>query len=85
MNLELDNTEALAEKADRRQFTDLVERMLSLDPDTRITPKDAANHNFMKLKHLDRYDFCRHVRHSVEVTFCFCEFIFLKFMINRLL
>ncbi|XP_022643697.1 homeodomain-interacting protein kinase 1-like [Varroa destructor] len=67
MNLELDNTEALAEKADRRQFTDLVERMLSLDPDTRITPKDAANHNFMKLKHLDRYDFCRHVRHSVEI------------------
>lgn len=36
---------------DRRklaQLVDLLERMLALDPDRRITPKDALKHPFIK-------------------------------------
>ena len=30
------------------QLADLLERMMALDPDKRITPKDALKHAFIK-------------------------------------
>ena len=37
-----------AERKKLLQFRDLLEKMLALDPDKRITPKDALNHPFVK-------------------------------------
>lgn len=42
----------LAEKADRREFIDLLKRMLRLDADKRITPSKTLAHPFVTMSHL---------------------------------
>uniref|UniRef100_T1JHT3 non-specific serine/threonine protein kinase n=1 Tax=Strigamia maritima TaxID=126957 RepID=T1JHT3_STRMM len=51
---DLEGGELLAEKADRREFIDLLKRMLTMDQERRITPTEALNHAFVSLKHLVR-------------------------------
>ena len=51
----LDGSEVLADRVDRRQFVDLLKRMLSLDQDFRISPKEALNHPFITMAHLSDY------------------------------
>lgn len=48
----LEGTDVLAEKADRREFIDLLKKMLTLDADKRITPTKTLNHPFVTMTHL---------------------------------
>ncbi|XP_076133248.1 homeodomain-interacting protein kinase 1-like isoform X2 [Alosa pseudoharengus] len=61
----LDGTDILAEKADRREFIDLLKKMLTLDADKRITPMKTLNHPFVTMTHL------LHFPHSSHVKSCF--------------
>lgn len=65
--LNLVGSELLAEKADRREFVDLLKRMLFLDQEHRITPYQALNHNFVTLNHLADYAHCSIVKASVRM------------------
>lgn len=44
-----------AERVDRKEFLELIKRMLVLDADSRITPGEALGHNFVTLNHLYEY------------------------------
>ncbi|XP_051516883.1 homeodomain-interacting protein kinase 1-like isoform X2 [Myxocyprinus asiaticus] len=61
----LEGTDILAEKADRREFIDLLKKMLILDADKRITPTKTLNHPFVTMAHL------LHFPHSSHVKSCF--------------
>jgi homeodomain interacting protein kinase len=52
---DLEGSELLAEKIDRKEFIDLLKRMLTLDQDRRITPGEALNHPFITMAHLIEY------------------------------
>lgn len=56
--MDLEGGELCGEKADRREFIDLLKRMLTLDQERRITPGEALNHNFVTLNHLVEYAHC---------------------------
>ncbi|RWS29518.1 homeodomain-interacting protein kinase 2-like protein, partial [Leptotrombidium deliense] len=64
---DLEGGELCAEKADRREFIDLLKRMLTLDQDRRVTPGEALNHNFVTLNHLVEYAHCSNVKNSVQM------------------
>lgn len=49
---DLEGSELIAEKLDRREFIDLLKRMLSLDQEKRILPSDALRHPFITMAHL---------------------------------
>ncbi|XP_053362151.1 homeodomain-interacting protein kinase 3a isoform X1 [Clarias gariepinus] len=63
--LNMEGCDQLAEKADRREFVDLLKMMLLIDADQRITPSDVLNHPFVTMQHL--LDF----PHSSHVQSCF--------------
>lgn len=65
--LNLVGSELLAEKADRKEFVDLLKRMLVLDQEHRITPYEALNHNFVTMNHLADYAHCSIVKASVQM------------------
>ncbi|KAJ8400288.1 hypothetical protein AAFF_G00399820 [Aldrovandia affinis] len=65
MSSNLEGTDMLAEKADRREFIDLLRKMLTLDADKRITPMKTLGHPFVSMTHL--LDF----PHSSHVKSCF--------------
>ncbi|KAJ8360611.1 hypothetical protein SKAU_G00171360 [Synaphobranchus kaupii] len=65
MSTNLEGTDMLAEKADRREFIDLLKKMLTLDADKRITPMKTLGHPFVTMAHL--LDF----PHSSHVKSCF--------------
>nr|CAB3252980.1 homeodomain-interacting protein kinase 2 [Phallusia mammillata] len=50
-----DNVDMMAEKADRREFLDLLKKMLVLNSECRITPGEALNHPFVAMSHLVDY------------------------------
>ena len=50
MNLE--GSDLLAEKADRREFVNLLKKMLFIDAEERIAPADALSHSFVTMQHL---------------------------------
>lgn len=50
--LNMEGCDQLAERADRREFVDLLRMMLLIDADQRITPSDALNHPFVTMQHL---------------------------------
>ncbi|KAJ3601829.1 hypothetical protein NHX12_029592 [Muraenolepis orangiensis] len=58
----LEGTDMLAEKADRREFIDLLKRMLRLDADKRITPTKTLGHPFVTMSHLMEYPHSSHVK-----------------------
>ncbi|GFQ89376.1 homeodomain-interacting protein kinase 2 [Trichonephila clavata] len=64
---DLEGSELLAEKLDRREFIDLLKRMLTLDQDRRITPGEALNHSFVTLNHLIDYAHCSNVKSSGQM------------------
>ncbi|KAK2535773.1 hypothetical protein Q9233_003499 [Columba guinea] len=65
MVMDLEGSDLLAEKADRREFVSLLKKMLLIDADLRIAPAEALNHSFVTMKHL--LDF----PHSNQVKSCF--------------
>uniref|UniRef100_A0A8C6MGF4 non-specific serine/threonine protein kinase n=1 Tax=Nothobranchius furzeri TaxID=105023 RepID=A0A8C6MGF4_NOTFU len=62
MSSHLEGTDMLAEKADRREFIDLLKRMLRLDADKRITPTKTLGHPFVTMSHLMDYPHSSHVK-----------------------
>lgn len=64
---DIEGGELLAEKADRREFIDLLKRMLTLDQERRITPGEALNHSFVTLNHLMDYAHCSNVKSSGQM------------------
>lgn len=50
--MDLEGSDLLAEKADRREFVSLLKKMLLIDADLRITPAETLNHSFVNMKHL---------------------------------
>ncbi|XP_042206560.1 uncharacterized protein LOC121855589 isoform X1 [Homarus americanus] len=64
---ELEGGELLAEKADRREFIDLLKRMLTMDQERRISPGEALQHNFVTLQHFLDYPHCSNVKASMQI------------------
>ncbi|XP_055701503.1 homeodomain-interacting protein kinase 2 isoform X2 [Phlebotomus papatasi] len=64
---DLEGGQLLAEKTDRREFIDLLKRMLTIDQERRITPAEALNHAFTTLTHLVDYAHCNNVKASVQM------------------
>ncbi|XP_037909201.1 homeodomain-interacting protein kinase 2 isoform X4 [Hermetia illucens] len=64
---DLEGGQLLAEKTDRREFIDLLKRMLTIDQERRITPAEALNHSFTTLTHLVDYAHCNNVKASVQM------------------
>uniref|UniRef100_A0A2K5HG19 non-specific serine/threonine protein kinase n=1 Tax=Colobus angolensis palliatus TaxID=336983 RepID=A0A2K5HG19_COLAP len=67
MSTDLEGTDMLAEKADRREYIDLLKKMLTIDADKRITPLKTLNHQFVTMTHLldfphiflDKFSICK--------------------------
>ncbi|CAB1339021.1 unnamed protein product [Coregonus sp. 'balchen'] len=69
MNLE--GSDLLAEKVDRREFVGLLKRMLLIDAEKRIAPAEALSHSFMTMQHLLDFPHSNHVKscfHIMDVT-----------------
>ncbi|CAG0919417.1 unnamed protein product [Notodromas monacha] len=62
---DLEGGELLAEKADRREFIDLLKRMLTTDQERRIVPAEGLTHPFVSLAHLLDYVHCSNVKSSL--------------------
>lgn len=56
----------MAEKVDRKEFIDLLKRMLTLDQERRITPGEALNHPFITMAHLVEYAPCNMFKQSLS-------------------
>ncbi|CAG13124.1 unnamed protein product [Tetraodon nigroviridis] len=76
MASDLEGSDMLAEKADRREFIDLLTKMLTIDADKRITPIETLNHPFVTMSHL--LDF----PHSTHVKSCFQNMEICKRRVN---
>jgi len=64
---DLERGELLAEKVDRREFIDLLKRMLTMDQERRITPNEALNHPFVSMAHMADYAHCSNVKASAHM------------------
>ncbi|KAG5883969.1 hypothetical protein JTB14_004176 [Gonioctena quinquepunctata] len=64
---DLEGGQLLAEKVDRKEFIDLLKRMLTMDQERRTTPGEALNHAFVRLAHLVDYAHCNNVKASVQM------------------
>ncbi|XP_029429862.1 homeodomain-interacting protein kinase 1 isoform X5 [Rhinatrema bivittatum] len=62
MSTDLEGTDMLAEKADRREYIDLLKKMLTIDADKRITPLKTLNHAFVTMSHLLDFPHSNHVK-----------------------
>lgn len=68
--LNMEGCDQLAEKADRREFVDLLKMMLMIDADQRIAPSDALTHPFVTMQHLMDFPHCN----QYVQTFFYCQF-----------
>ncbi|XP_036894812.1 homeodomain-interacting protein kinase 1 isoform X3 [Sturnira hondurensis] len=62
MSTDLEGTDMLAEKADRREYIDLLKKMLTIDADKRVTPLKTLNHQFVAMTHLLDFPHSNHVK-----------------------
>lgn len=61
--MDLEGSDLLAEKADRKRVCWSVEKkMLLIDADLRITPAETLNHAFVNMKHLLDFPHSNHVK-----------------------
>ncbi|XP_061622022.1 homeodomain-interacting protein kinase 3 isoform X2 [Phyllopteryx taeniolatus] len=65
MNLE--GSDLLAEKADRREFVGLLKKMLLIDAEERIAPAEALSHPFVTMQHLLDFPHSNHVKSSFHI------------------
>lgn len=70
MTSDLEGSDMLAEKADRREFIDLLTKMLTIDADKRITPVETLNHPFVTMSHL--LDFPHSTQYERNKPCCCC-------------
>ncbi|CAH2220222.1 homeodomain-interacting kinase 1 isoform X1 [Pelobates cultripes] len=62
ISTDLEGTDMLTEKADRREYIDLLKKMLTIDADKRITPLKTLNHTFTTMTHLLDFPHSNHVK-----------------------
>ncbi|XP_069479680.1 homeodomain-interacting protein kinase 3 isoform X2 [Ambystoma mexicanum] len=67
MVMDLDGSDSLAEKADRREFVSLLGKMLLIDAELRITPVETLNHQFVTMKHLLEFPQSNHVKSCFHI------------------
>lgn len=67
VQMDIESSQLLAEKIDRREFIDLLKRMLTIDQERRIQPAQALRHPFVTLSHLVDYAHCNNVKASVQM------------------
>ena len=67
VQMDIESSQLLAEKIDRREFIDLLKRMLTIDQERRIQPAQALRHHFTTLSHLVDYAHCNNVKASVQM------------------
>ncbi|KAM5247169.1 homeodomain-interacting protein kinase 3 isoform 3-T3 [Ctenodactylus gundi] len=65
--MDLEGSDLLAEKADRREFVSLLKKMLLIDADLRITPVETLNHPFVNMKHLLDFPHSNHVKSCFHI------------------
>uniref|UniRef100_A0A669DDP5 non-specific serine/threonine protein kinase n=1 Tax=Oreochromis niloticus TaxID=8128 RepID=A0A669DDP5_ORENI len=65
MNLE--GSDLLAEKADRREFVSLLKKMLLIDAEDRIAPAEALSHPFVTMQHLLDFPHSKHVKSCFHI------------------
>uniref|UniRef100_A0A1A7Y715 non-specific serine/threonine protein kinase n=1 Tax=Iconisemion striatum TaxID=60296 RepID=A0A1A7Y715_9TELE len=65
MNLE--GSDLLAEKADRREFVGLLKKMLLIDAEERIAPAEALIHPFVTMQHLLDFPHSNHVKSCFHI------------------
>lgn len=65
--MDLEGSDLLAEKADRREFVSLLKKMLLIDADLRITPSETLNHPFVNMKHLLDFPHSNHVKSCFHI------------------
>uniref|UniRef100_A0A8C5DQK7 non-specific serine/threonine protein kinase n=1 Tax=Gouania willdenowi TaxID=441366 RepID=A0A8C5DQK7_GOUWI len=65
MNLE--GSDLVAEKADRREFVGLLKKMLSIDAEERIVPAEALSHPFVTMQHLLDFPHSNHVKSCFHI------------------
>lgn len=67
VQMDIESNQLLAEKVDRREFIDLLKRMLTIDQERRIQPNQALCQPFVTLSHLKDYVHCNNVMASVQM------------------
>ncbi|KAK5873864.1 hypothetical protein PBY51_018866 [Eleginops maclovinus] len=65
MNLE--GSDLLVEKADRREFVSLLKKMLLIDAEERISPAEALSHPFVTMQHLLDFPHSNHVKSCFHI------------------
>ncbi|XP_034057214.1 homeodomain-interacting protein kinase 3 isoform X3 [Gymnodraco acuticeps] len=65
MNLE--GSDLLVEKADRREFVGLLKKMLLIDAEERISPAEALSHPFVTMQHLLDFPHSNHVKSCFHI------------------
>lgn len=77
--LNMEGCDQLAEKADRREFVDLLKMMLMIDADQRIAPSDALTHPFVTMQHLMDFPHCNQYVQTfilaISLTIRLCEIV----------
>ncbi|XP_072277988.1 homeodomain-interacting protein kinase 3 isoform X2 [Pyxicephalus adspersus] len=67
MVMDLDGSDLVAEKADRREFVGLLKKMLMIDAEARISPAETLNHSFVTMKHLLDFPHSNHVKSCFHI------------------
>ncbi|KAG7467913.1 hypothetical protein MATL_G00137240 [Megalops atlanticus] len=67
MVMNLEGSDLLAEKADRREFVGLLKKMLLIDAEKRIVPAEALNHPFVTMQHLLDFPHSNHVKSCFHI------------------
>ncbi|XP_029353613.1 homeodomain-interacting protein kinase 3 isoform X2 [Echeneis naucrates] len=65
MNIE--GSDLIAEKADRREFVGLLKKMLLIDAEERIAPAEALSHPFVTMQHLLDFPHSNHVKSCFHI------------------
>ncbi|XP_026176228.1 homeodomain-interacting protein kinase 3 isoform X1 [Mastacembelus armatus] len=65
--LNLEGSDLLAEKADRREFVGLLKKMLLIDAEERIAPAEALSHPFVTMQHLIDFPHSHHVKSCFHI------------------
>ncbi|KAF3832549.1 hypothetical protein F7725_026214 [Dissostichus mawsoni] len=65
MNLE--GSDLLVEKADRREFVGLLKKMLLIDAEERFSPAEALSHPFVTMQHLLDFPHSNHVKSCFHI------------------
>ncbi|XP_041841856.1 homeodomain-interacting protein kinase 3 isoform X3 [Melanotaenia boesemani] len=65
--INLEGSDLLAEKADRREFVGLLKKMLLIDAEERIAPAEALVHPFVTMQHLLDFPHSNHVKSCLHI------------------